>query len=593
MTTEPTSLDNIRALTDPLAYPSSADLAKTCDLVMKGGISSGVIYPLAICELGRTYRISAVGGSSAGAIAAAAAAAAEAGRDSGGFARLATIPQRLGETAFDGNTRLFHLFQPAPQTRRLWRLAIAALDKPKGLTATVGALLPPMLALITARPALFGVVGPATIVVWAAATTNWLAIALALLLLAVSTIIAALASLVQRLKTDLDATDFGLCTGMDGYNPKGSPSLTRWLTDTYNNLAGHKDPAAPVTFGNLSDAGVQLAMFTTNLTLGTQTALPFNTRIWAFKKQEMAALFPEEVVTWMCDNPPEDISTETIDTFAQHGLHPLPNERDLPVVFGVRLSLSFPLLLSAVPLWAFDYTTDGAPPERHLFSDGGMTSNFPMHFFDTPLPSHPTFGINLKTVDSVDSEPRNNIDMPDHNGASILAQPKPITNIFGFLGSIKGTMQAWADNMQTHLPGYRDRIVAVKHTKTEGGLNLNMDEETITDLANRGQEAGKRAAKFDLVNHQWIRYRTFIDLLEPFVTDAAAHLDRSALSPAPTYRDMIDGPPPTSYRQNWNNDQGHQIADAIAHLAELYNQNPNLNNDAPKPTGILQIRPTP
>ena len=65
-----------------------------------------------------------------------------------------------------------------------------------------------------------------------------------------------------------------------------------------------------------------------------------------------------------------------------------------------------------------------------------MTSNFPMHFFDTPLPSHPTFGINLKTVDSVDSEPQNNIDMPDHNGASILAQPKPITNIFGFLGSI-------------------------------------------------------------------------------------------------------------------------------------------------------------
>ena len=93
MTTEPTSLYNTRALTDPLAYPSSADLAKTCDLVMKGGISSGVIYPLAICELGRTHRISAVGGSSAGAIAAAAAAAAEAGRDSGGFARLATIPQ--------------------------------------------------------------------------------------------------------------------------------------------------------------------------------------------------------------------------------------------------------------------------------------------------------------------------------------------------------------------------------------------------------------------------------------------------------------------------------------------------------------------
>ena len=73
---------------DPRTYDYSRP-TKTCDVVMKGGITSGVVYPHALCELARTYRFVNVGGTSAGAIAAAAAAAAEHGRDAGGFAKLA------------------------------------------------------------------------------------------------------------------------------------------------------------------------------------------------------------------------------------------------------------------------------------------------------------------------------------------------------------------------------------------------------------------------------------------------------------------------------------------------------------------------
>lgn len=47
-----------------------------CDLVMKGGITSGVVYPPAVLELATRYRFRSIGGSSAGAIAAALAAAA-------------------------------------------------------------------------------------------------------------------------------------------------------------------------------------------------------------------------------------------------------------------------------------------------------------------------------------------------------------------------------------------------------------------------------------------------------------------------------------------------------------------------------------
>jgi Patatin-like phospholipase len=54
------------------SFPATPSL--DCDIVMKGGITSGVIYPLAVCQLAKTYRLRSVGGASAGAIAAAAAA---------------------------------------------------------------------------------------------------------------------------------------------------------------------------------------------------------------------------------------------------------------------------------------------------------------------------------------------------------------------------------------------------------------------------------------------------------------------------------------------------------------------------------------
>jgi predicted acylesterase/phospholipase RssA len=41
-----------------------------CDLVMKGGITSGVVYPPAIFALAGQYRFKNIGGTSAGAIAA-------------------------------------------------------------------------------------------------------------------------------------------------------------------------------------------------------------------------------------------------------------------------------------------------------------------------------------------------------------------------------------------------------------------------------------------------------------------------------------------------------------------------------------------
>ena len=51
--------------------------SKYCDLVMKGGITSGIVYPNAVLALAKEFRIKNIGGTSAGAIAAAVSAAAQ------------------------------------------------------------------------------------------------------------------------------------------------------------------------------------------------------------------------------------------------------------------------------------------------------------------------------------------------------------------------------------------------------------------------------------------------------------------------------------------------------------------------------------
>src|SRR5438034_5147483 len=95
-----------------------------CDLVMKGGITSGVVFPKAVARLSDQYRFRNIGGTSAGAIAAAGAAAAEYRRATDaaspqyGFAKFAGLAQLLGERPTGEHSRLFSLFQPEPATRK-------------------------------------------------------------------------------------------------------------------------------------------------------------------------------------------------------------------------------------------------------------------------------------------------------------------------------------------------------------------------------------------------------------------------------------------------------------------------------------------
>jgi predicted acylesterase/phospholipase RssA len=521
-------------------------------MVMKGGITSGVVYPLAAVELSKEYTFKNVGGTSAGAIAAAAAAAAEHGRQEGtgtGFDGLAELPQWLG-------ANLATLFQPSRSTRPLFSLLTAGMNRSGRLGRAAGLLGSavrgfPVGAIAGLLPGL--ILGVATVLGGEGFLLVW-GLVCAVLLAVLGVAIGLVVAVAGRGIRAIPGNYFGLCSGYADEEAGGPAPLTTWLADTLDALAGKTGPE-PLTFGDLwgtsdptAERRLNLEMMTTNITQGRPYRLPFDTEVFFFDPDELGRLFPKRVIDWMLDHPRE---SDQADRFRP--LVPLPAAADLPVVVATRMSLSFPLLISAVPLHAVDYSRAVAPqdrrPERCWFSDGGITSNFPVHFFDAPLPRWPTFAVNLRPFHP-DHPPQqdegHNVWMPPSNRGGLREwwmrweDRPPAGQLVAFGRSILDTMQNWMDNAQSRVPGYRDRVVHVSHTKAEGGMNLTMPEAVIERLTARGEAAGRLLHRrfavpapdgTDLTwdNHRWVRYRSMMSLLET----TTARFSRTYLHPEP------------------------------------------------------------
>ena len=547
-------------MSDDLAAADYGSPSRDCDIVMKGGITSGVVYPHAICELARTYRFVQVGGTSAGAIAAAATAAAELGRARGGFQELARLPDWLGS-----ERHLQELFQPEPRTEGLFRMLIAALEHERSKALWIvltGIRRFPLAPLLGALP------GLALIVLAIAGAGGALLVVAVLcgLILALAGLLAGLAlAVIRRLTTAVPDNLFGICSG-NARAAGRAPALTPWLTGLIERCAGRMEadgapPAAPLTFGDLeAGGGPRLAMMTTNVTNHSAHRMPWATEEYWFDPDELRRLFPDHVVDHMVAHPPplpEQAGKAKESELYRELLAPLcpfPGRADLPIVVAARMSLSFPLLLSAVPLHKIDWSrvhnqqADVAwkewlragepaerPParpraERCWFTDGGASSNFPVHFFDAPLPRRPTFAINLRPFHPDHGEQpdeRENVWMVPSAGGGQLAWWYPLPRAGGlldprlgaFLGGIVHTMQNRVDDAQLRLPGQRDRVVHVSLTAEQGGMNLTMDAEKIDALTRRGREAGAKLVRrfseertdgepLSWRDHRWTRLRS-------------------------------------------------------------------------------------
>ena len=557
---------------------------RECDIVMKGGITSGIVYPMAVWELSQRYRFRNVGGTSAGAIAASATAAAELGRGKpgAGFDRLSRMPSALA----DGG-KLFSLFQPQAGTAALFALFVAWLGEGGGAARTARVLgaawwryaewilggAAPGVALLLA--VYFGSDGGARVA----------GVAAGALLALLGSALTLAAGVLRDVTRALPANGFGACKGYDA--AEETPGLITWLDAELDALAGRESGDPPLTFGDLwgargdtvpavDDRRINLEMITTNLTHGRPYTLPFASREFFFDPVELAAYFPPRIMTWMVAKG-EAHMKEREPLSSQDGrvVLPLPPACDLPVLVATRMSLSFPFLFSAVPLYSIDrgrpdYTDDTKPliAERCWFSDGGITRNFPVHFFDSLLPRRPTFGINLLPFTrfhprDVDTESAN-VYMPKHNGAGIAewwnrfdedyrGNPLPgARKLLGFVLAMVNTARTWQDNALTRAPGYRDRVVHVKLAREEGGLNLTMPKAVLDRLTARGRAAGallrrryterptEPGVTISWPNHRRVRYRAAMAALSRTLKE----MRRSYRHPAAgdtSYADIADG----------------------------------------------------
>jgi hypothetical protein len=585
-------------------------------MVMKGGITSGVVYPYAITELAQKYRFRNIGGTSAGAIAAALAAAAEVGRTSagGGFLRLAKLPQAMARG-------LLSLFQPSRRARPAFAVFLACLGDSapwrKALRAfgailrghplaalaggTLGALLYLILVALVAGP-----VGLAR--VFAGETTgSSLTLLGALVLLGGA--FAAVVRLATGARKALAENGFGLCSGFQDKKHwvDGRPPLVEWLAEELELTAGIPVGQDPLTFGDLwgddpnaaTDAScrrINLEMMTSNLAHGQPYRLPFDGHLFHWRPAKMAKLFPKHVVRWM-----EDHSTEVEGV---EGLRRLPAPAQLPVVFAVRMSLSFPLLLSAVPLYAVDWgrpsnhlaKKENRPPlyERCWFSDGGLGSNFPVHFFDALLPSRPTFGINLRRF-AAERKPYKaeckNVRFPSAPENEVNPEWHRFNGVLGFVLALVRLMQNWVDATQTRLPGYRDRVVHVHLTDEEGGLNLTMSDRRIKRLSERGWCAGRELVhSFDWDQHRWARYRSTLPALHHQLSAIAARF-RGVGGGEKFFEFLIRyGPKPAHYPLA-DQENARAQANALLQLTEAWPSGLFRNPRVPEPEPQLRIMP--
>lgn len=529
-------------------------LPRECDIVMEGGVTSGVVYPSFVARLASKFTLRSIGGASVGAIAAIAAAAAQfkrnrvrkagAGEDDG-FAILARLPGLLQESV-GGTTRLFSLFQPCAALRPHFRVVEAVLNetsKPKAVVWALGALLRhfPLGAALGAGAWLLGFLVSTGLLGgrWPTAVLVDIAGALwfGLCMLAGALLGAALDASLSAWR-GLRANRCGICPGLRTH-PDNPPALTEWLHALVQEIAGLA-PDAPLTFGQLrtSEPPIELALMTTGLSELRAHRLPHSSADLVFRRSELAALFPPVIVDWMvaCSRRTRH-GARTIALLArmnaqQEDYYFMPVPDDFPVVVAARMSMSYPVLLQAVPLYrlrALPFGDDGVQLLRVWFSDGGLTSNFPIHFFDAILPTRPTFGVTLQD-DLAEGAPfSQRVTLPSNNNAGTAAayiavdEADGLPSLARFTGAVVRTIRTWRDEALRRTPGYRDRVVLIHHTKREGGLNLNMPCSSIDAMSRSGDEAARQILERFLhpepkengwLNHRWVRMRSTAAVLQ-------------------------------------------------------------------------------
>lgn len=595
-------------------FEDRAPRDRYCDLILTGGVTSAIAYPAAIFALATAYRLNSIGGSSSGGGAAALAAAAEYRRRHGSSDGFRILLERTAAVAdeVNGKTRLAWLFQPARHSRRLFYALVPGIAKPRRKVGTLllgllrayaipGGFIGIAICLLTWR--LAGLWAWSDLIFGAAVVTAFL----------IGAVLAALVLFLRDVARVVN-DDYGLCSGIDSVEGV-PPPLTQWLHDLIQEISGRQRGDPPLTFNDLASApgspkdtlgdlsppgavSINLQMYTANVTHGRPYVFPQQERAedkdgdeedepqLYFRPSEMRRLFPPEVVEfmkfdpvtnesnrykgperpvelerpknwfvrWLLSPPAAGSTSEPAGDEAkleeEDALWSLPRKH-LPILVASRMSVSFPVLFTAVPLWALDRRDEPGTQvfRRCLFSDGSLCSSFPIHLFDSLLPPWPTFGISLyelparKSENSADQRRWFRAPKPAEGGTATLPEdhrkgsesrwkefdyePSTIGRLAGFANALLSTATDWNDAMLARLPGVRDRVAQVGLTSGTGGLNILMTSRQIESLAKLGGKAARllvnrfarpsRLESGEMGNgwneHRWVRFNVLRDSL--------------------------------------------------------------------------------
>ena len=318
---------------------------ESCDIVMKGGITSGVVYPLAIYRLSEKYRFDNIGGTSAGAIAAVLTAAAEYGRDADGFEKIKDLTDDLSQT-------LTEKFQPVPELAGLFRVLMSLID---GNLVSAVLRLPgvyPVQTLLGLLPGLVSIFHGVT-----GGSPGFVFLGILLVLLGGLGVPVWMAF--RQITRDLVKNNYGLCPGVSQPGCKGE-AISDWTTRNIDDVANHDETCdtpedlldlvgartykKPLTTGDLESRGIRVKTVTTDVTSHRPFALPMDNNIHFFSRSEFLQFFPKRVVVHMCATS-RPVSEETVNN-PDGDLYYFQNAEDMPVVVLARMILSFPLLFT-------------------------------------------------------------------------------------------------------------------------------------------------------------------------------------------------------------------------------------------------------
>jgi hypothetical protein len=267
-----------------------------------------------------------------------------------------------------------------------------------------------------------------------------------------------------------------------------------------------------------------------------------------------ADVLPRDVVEAMTSLTPSR-TVPLADGSGSVTLHRLPHPWNLPVVLAVRISLALPVLFTAVRLYRLlpsghvrddlgRTLHDGDAPiasqahpcvaEPLWWSDGGITSNFPVHLFDSYLPRWPSFGLNLAAHPP--GQPTQDVWLPQDWNVWLVPAGVLGGGFTSLLGAVLGSARNWRDTLQSALPGFRSRVAAVRQHPSEGGVSLFMPRATVAALALRGALAGARLRErfrddAQWERHRWLRLRVTATSLE--------HLRARVVRSRPLYDDLL------------------------------------------------------